>query len=319
MDKIQFDYESGKSLVDISIEHEVSRKVITGILKERGVKLRINTLSTQMFYLNKNKKDIENGGKICVDCNQFKPIEEFRKIKRKGEYRIGAICEKCHIDRRNKRLYGLDPGMKEKLLEKQNYLCKICGKDIKDNAQIDHDHITGEVRGLLCSRCNMSVGIYETYGREVLDYLIQTKSRPDKDEWLMDIAKQVSRRSTCSRKKVGAILVREGRILSMGYNGAPSGIEHCEHDLDESIDKGCEISVHAEVNCFLWAARWGVKTDNSTLYTTLSPCISCSQMIINSGVQKVVIDELYRNTEGLNLLEDSGIEIVILGNWRNYD
>jgi dCMP deaminase len=106
---------------------------------------------------------------------------------------------------------------------------------------------------------------------------------------------------------VGALVVRENRIISHGYNGAPSGMEHCKHRLLDP-DRPCKISVHAEVNTIAFAAKHGMSLKGSTLYTTHSPCLPCSQVIINTGIVEVFYGELYRDSEGVFLLEKAGLQ-----------
>jgi dCMP deaminase len=130
--------------------------------------------------------------------------------------------------------------------------------------------------------------------------------RPSRDDVLMDHARLVARRSTCSRLHVGSVAAREGRLLVSGYNGAPSGIAHCDH---ESSPGPCQRSVHAEANAIAYAARWGIKLMGAELFTTHSPCLSCSQLLVNSGILRVVFDELFRETEGLELLTQAGIMV----------
>ena len=125
--------------------------------------------------------------------------------------------------------------------------------------------------------------------------------RPDRDEMLMDIAKVAAKRSTCSRAHVGAVISREGRPISLGFNGAPAGLPHCDHSCNcqtpnnplgghiEWCDsqQPCSISVHAEVNALAFAARHVVSTDQAELHITYSPCINCAMLIINSGIIRV--------------------------------
>jgi dCMP deaminase len=139
------------------------------------------------------------------------------------------------------------------------------------------------------------------------------------DETFLKIAELISRHSTCIRKKVGAILVKENRIISIGYNGVLPGKKHCE-DLFKSrvMDKQFynqhnEFSrlneVHAEQNCIAYAAKHGIKTEGSNLYVTISPCKDCSKIIIASGIKKVVYLEYYdREPEGIQLLEENNIK-----------
>lgn len=122
----------------------------------------------------------------------------------------------------------------------------------------------------------------------------------------LELATWFGEHGTCSRLRVGAILVRDRRIISTGYNGAPAGLPHCNHyDFDEP----CERAVHAEANVIAFAAKYGVSTQDTVLYTTHAPCVSCSQLIINAGITKVVYGEAYRITEGQELLEEAGIVI----------
>lgn len=142
--------------------------------------------------------------------------------------------------------------------------------------------------------------------------------RPSWDEYFMDIVGVVARRSTCVRRKVGAALVRDRRILSTGYNGAPSGMAHC-------LDRGClrlEMNVpsgerhelcrglHAEQNAIIQAALHGVSTAGATLYCTHQPCILCVKMLINAGVKRVVFQGDYPDALALELLNEAGLEIV---------
>lgn len=127
--------------------------------------------------------------------------------------------------------------------------------------------------------------------------------RISRDQMLMEMAITASKRSTCNRKHVGAIIAVEGRPVSVGYAGAPSGMPHC---LDIGClpgpDGGCIRTQHAEANAIAWAARKGIPTERAELYTTVSPCLACAKLIINAGVRHVWYLEQYRKTDGLELL-----------------
>lgn len=132
----------------------------------------------------------------------------------------------------------------------------------------------------------------------------------------MEIAHLISKRSTCTRKKVGCVITTtQGAIITTGYVGSPSGLPHC---LDEGCiigpKGGCIRTVHAEQAAIAFAARRGVALNDSILYVTLSPCISCAMLVINSGIRKVVYDEEYRDTTGIDTLRLAGIEVV---KWKN--
>lgn len=151
-------------------------------------------------------------------------------------------------------------------------------------------------------------------------------ARPSKDELLVDIALMVATRSTCSRANVGAVIAIDGRIISTGYNGAPAGLDHCDHDCDCVVYKiegaknelhqvgcrsrqPCSTAIHAETNAIAFSARHGVAIEGATLYATHMPCVSCSQLIINSGIRRVIYVEPYRVTDGRELLEAAAIDI----------
>jgi len=136
-------------------------------------------------------------------------------------------------------------------------------------------------------------------------------SRIDRTEMLMRVATIVSARGTCNRAQVGAVLARDGRIISTGYVGSPAGTPHC-------IDVGCELdpttggcirTVHAEANAIAFAARYGISTENTDLYCTHSPCGSCAKLIINAGISQLVYEQEYRDLRPLVLLAQVGIEI----------
>ncbi len=140
--------------------------------------------------------------------------------------------------------------------------------------------------------------------------------RPSWDEYFMDIVGLVAKRSTCLRRKVGAVLVREKRILATGYNGPPMGITHCAEvgclrdKLNVPSGERHELcrGLHAEQNAIIQAALHGVTTKDATIYCTNHPCIICSKMIINSGIRKIVYREEYRDQLAEEMLEEAGIE-----------
>lgn len=139
----------------------------------------------------------------------------------------------------------------------------------------------------------------------------ETKSflegRITRDQMLMSMAGIASMRSTCSRAGVGVVIARDGRVLSTGYNGAPAGMPHCDHIHD--LANGCQNAVHAEANAIAYAARYGMKLEGAELFTTFSPCLPCAQIIINTGIIRVVYQIQYRLTHGIDLLERAGLLI----------
>lgn len=123
----------------------------------------------------------------------------------------------------------------------------------------------------------------------------------------MKIAEITAERSTCSRLKVGAVLAHDSRVISTGYNGPPSGMPHCQHDLESG--EPCHDAVHAETNALIFAGRYGVPTVGTSLYVTHMPCISCSQLIITAGVKKVYYRNSYRLVDGVELLFRGGVSV----------
>ena len=146
-------------------------------------------------------------------------------------------------------------------------------------------------------------------------------SRPSWDEYVMDIVRDVATRSTCRRRKVGAILVKDKRIIATGYNGGPTGLAHCleigclREQLGIPSGQQHELcrGVHAEQNAIIQAARYGVHTDGSVLYCTTQPCVQCTKMLLNAGVTEIVFSEGYPDGLALQLLEESGITVRKLG------
>jgi dCMP deaminase len=133
--------------------------------------------------------------------------------------------------------------------------------------------------------------------------------RPSRDEWLIRMAVITSARGTCLRASVGAIISRDGRIISTGYVGSPRGLPHCtDVGCDESTYSGCIRTVHAEANAIAFAARHGISTEGSELHCTHSPCGNCAKLIINAGIIRVVYDTEYRDITPLDILDSARIE-----------
>ncbi|GAI99968.1 unnamed protein product [marine sediment metagenome] len=134
--------------------------------------------------------------------------------------------------------------------------------------------------------------------------------RASRDDCLMEIARIYAKRSTCNKPN-GAVLAREGRAIAGGYNGSPPGRPHCIDVGCLLDDRGhCLASIHAEINVILMAARYGISTEGATLYCTTFPCPLCSKLLTNTGITKVVYENLYSNMEGYGTLKSCGIELV---------
>lgn len=143
------------------------------------------------------------------------------------------------------------------------------------------------------------------------------KVRPTTDEYFIEIATIVAKRSTCLRNTVGSVIVRDNRILTTGYNGAPRGLPHCL-DIgclrnDQQIPSGTRHekcrAVHAEQNAIIQAALHGIETSGATIYCTHQPCILCTKMIINAGIKRVVYVYTYPDPDSMEFFRQAGIRV----------
>ena len=144
-----------------------------------------------------------------------------------------------------------------------------------------------------------------------------SNKRPDWDTYFMQIAELVSQRSTCLRRKVGAVIVKDRRILTTGYNGAPTGITHCDvvgclrEKLKIPSGERHELcrGLHAEQNALLQAALHGISLKGATIYCTNQPCVICAKMLINAGIKEIVIKEGYPDKLAEEMLKEAGIKV----------
>ncbi|MBI3315420.1 MAG: cytidine/deoxycytidylate deaminase family protein [Candidatus Omnitrophica bacterium] len=140
--------------------------------------------------------------------------------------------------------------------------------------------------------------------------------RVDWDEYFMNIARVASSRSTCDRKFVGAVIVRDKTILSTGYNGSIRKIPHCI-DVGHMMENGhCVATIHAEANAIIQAAKNGVCIDGATIYTTASPCWVCFKLIANSGIRRICYGEFYRDKRIFDFAKKLDIELVALDHFK---
>ncbi len=133
--------------------------------------------------------------------------------------------------------------------------------------------------------------------------------RPSWDEYFMGIAIKVAERSTCDRAHVGAIIVRDRRILTTGYNGSPSGLPHCDDVGHLIVDGHCVRTLHAEQNAIIQAAYHGVSVREGTIYITHQPCLTCAKMIINAGIKRVVYAGQYPDNIARQFLAEAGVSL----------
>lgn len=138
-------------------------------------------------------------------------------------------------------------------------------------------------------------------------------SRISWDEYFMEIAECVSTRATCDRLHVGAVIVKDKNILSTGYNGSISGLEHCD-DVGHYLENDhCLRTVHAEANAICQAAKRGVSLDGSTIYVTHSPCFNCFKLCASAGIKKIVFDKFYRDENVIEFAKKANIELIDIG------
>ena len=135
--------------------------------------------------------------------------------------------------------------------------------------------------------------------------------RPSWDDYFMDISLQVAKRSTCGRLRVGAIIVKDRRILTTGYNGAPAGLPHCDEVGHLMVDGHCVRTLHAEQNAIIQAALHGVSVEDGTLYVTHQPCLTCAKMIINAGIRRVVYAGHYPDENAVAFLTQAGVALEL--------
>jgi dCMP deaminase len=148
--------------------------------------------------------------------------------------------------------------------------------------------------------------------------------RPSWDRYFLDLCEAVSKRATCDRGRAGCLVVKDRRILSTGYVGAPSGLPHCDeegHDMrkvfDEegNITQHCVRTLHAEQNAIIQAAKFGISINGSTLYCKMTPCRTCAMMIINAGIKRVVCEKRYHaDKDTVDMFKKASIQLDIVNN-----
>lgn len=145
--------------------------------------------------------------------------------------------------------------------------------------------------------------------------------RPSWDDYFMAIAKIIAARGTCDRLYSGAVLVKNNRIISTGYNGSPPGLPHC-NDIGHLLEEGhCVRTIHGEHNAILQAAVHGsTSTIGSTMYSKYNPCIHCTKYVIAAGIKRVVVGKIYRNEKAIEMLREAGIQVDMYkenGEWND--
>ena len=138
------------------------------------------------------------------------------------------------------------------------------------------------------------------------------KGRVSWETYFMNIAAEVAPRSTCDRKRVGAVIVKDKTILSTGYNGSIKGLPHCDEAGHEMVDGHCVRTTHAEANAIVQGAKNGVKINHAEIYITASPCYNCFKLIANAGIKSIYFLEFYREERIIEHAREAGIELIQL-------
>ncbi|WP_206458426.1 deoxycytidylate deaminase [Anaerovorax sp. IOR16] len=145
--------------------------------------------------------------------------------------------------------------------------------------------------------------------------------RPSWDEYFMEMAVLTAKRSTCMRRQVGAVIVKDKHIIATGYNGAPRGIAHCEErggclrqkmNVPSGERHELCMALHAEQNAIIQAATLGQSIEGATIYVTHQPCVICAKMLINAGMNRIVVKEGYPDSLAVEMLEEAGLSIIML-------
>jgi len=138
------------------------------------------------------------------------------------------------------------------------------------------------------------------------------KERVSWETYFMNIAAEVATRSTCDRKHVGAVIVKDKTILSTGYNGSIKGLPHCDEVGHEMVDDHCIRTTHAEANAIVQAAKNGVEINHAEIYITASPCYNCFKLIANAGIKSIYFLEFYREERIIEHAREASIELIQL-------
>lgn len=147
--------------------------------------------------------------------------------------------------------------------------------------------------------------------------------RPSWDEYFMEMAMVTAKRSTCLRRQVGAVIVKDKHIIATGYNGAPRGIAHCEErggclrqklNIPSGERHELCMALHAEQNAIIQAATLGQSIEGAAIYVTHQPCVICAKMLINAGMTRIVVREGYPDNLAVEMLKEAGLSIIMLEN-----
>ncbi|HNV85503.1 MAG TPA: deaminase [Candidatus Omnitrophota bacterium] len=248
--------------------------------------------------------------------DSFRNPLEVAAFKRRGNFVLLAVCAEARRRFERVRMRGRenDPQTFEDFLKKES----VEEADSNTGQQLTKTEALADVR----IENNGPLAELHEKVKEVLVRAVSQFARPNWDEYFMGIARMVALRSNCVKRKVAAVIVKDKRIISTGYNGTPRGVKNCNeggcprcNSFDvQGANLGECLCSHAEENSITQAAYHGVSIKDSTLYTTFSPCLICTKMIINSGIREVIYSTEYTlDAVPLKLLQEAGVKIRQLG------
>lgn len=278
------------------------------------------------IFQRKNPRKNSEGKLACKEC-KYK-FHNTKWSKTQQEY---AKSDKARLKNREymlKARYGISLSQYDKLSLSQNHACAICkNPDSADNGRylvIDHDHQTNKVRGLLCDKCNRALGSFNDDPQKLQNailYLVRGKNLNSWDQYFVNLAMTVSTKSKDPSTQVGAVIVKNKRIISTGYNGFPPGIDDSQERLSNREIK-YQYICHAEINALSQCSLHGVSCNGATIFTyPFGPCKDCIKSIIVSGIKRVVYpsaSEELRARWGASLdfaaglAQEAGLELVEL-------
>ncbi|MFH1306136.1 MAG: deaminase [Candidatus Micrarchaeota archaeon] len=250
---------------------------------------------------------------VIVSIRNPKEVAELRKLDEFNLLHVDADA-RIRFERMKKRQREGDPQTFEAFL----YLETAEAKNIDPSKQ-QLDEVINMADGKIENNTSLQ-RLYESVDVVLGQFSQKFKpKRPSWDEYFIEIAKVVASRSNCSRRKIGAVIVKDKRIISTGYNGTPRGVKNCNEGgcprcNSPEVQSGKDLEecfcCHAEENSIVMAAYHGISLKGGTVYTTFSPCLYCTRMIINSGIKEVVYNQEYSITESsIKLLKEAGVVI----------
>jgi len=251
------------------------------------------------FENNKNYiiETIRNPGEI----EELKKLKDFKliAIDAPRELRVNWLLNRYNTSERKE-----DPITREEIIEKMDI---DEGKDQPSHGQQVLECLKQADYHIFNDK---DLNSLKLESEKILNKITNKSSRPDWNSYFMSIALESSKRSTCDRKHIGAVIERDKTILSTGYNGSIRGFPHCD-DVGHMLEDGhCVATIHAEANAIIQAAKNGVKIEGATIYTTASPCWWCFKMIANVGIKKIVYGELYRDERIKEFSQKANIDLV---------